>query len=230
MQTSQLDTVRTARPSLAGTIESSESASRVLHRLADHTKKAFADFNEIQPPQVLHDQIVAQLNSVLQQCFKRLHEQRPEDAGSIENEIIHYAGERKSLELNGLKYAEDAWKERVATVFQELSDRLVATLPPPFFQQSLQKFNARTLEPCLLYDPEQATEEVPDSASLGTCHEINRHSVSNSGQAGLLHEAEESAYRKREWYDQEEQALEDPSNQNRPFEGAHRATVLARGG
>lgn len=173
MQTSQLDTVRTARPSLAGTIESSESASRVLHRLADHTKKAFADFNEIQPPQVLHDQIVAQLNSVLQQCFKRLHEQRPEDAGSIENEIIHYAGERKSLELNGLKYAEDAWKERVATVFQELSDRLVATLPPPFFQQSLQKFNARTLEPCLLYDPEQATEEVPDSASLGTCHEVN---------------------------------------------------------
>ncbi|KAH8713583.1 hypothetical protein HC256_006714 [Beauveria bassiana] len=199
--------VHAERPSVAVIGGSGESALRVLQRMADLLTKSIADFDGIPTPQDLHEQSVAQINSILQQCFKRLREQRPEDAGSIENEIIQYAGERKSLEMNGLRNAEDAWKERVATVFQELSDRLVATLQPPFFQQSLQKFTAGTLEPCLLYDPEQASvEEVPDSANVGTCHEINHHAVSNSGQAGLLHEAEESASRKREWYDQEEQA------------------------
>lgn len=183
MQTSQLDTVRTARPSLAVTIESRESALGVLQRLADDLERSFADFNEIQTPQVLHEQSLAQVNSILQQCFKRLREQRPEDADSIENEIIQYAGERKSLELNGPGYAEDAWKERVATVFQGLSDRLVATLPPPFFQQSLQKLTAGALEPCLLYEPEQATvEDVPDSANIGTCHEVTPCTVDHERQ------------------------------------------------
>ncbi len=174
MQTSESDTVRAERPSVAVTDGSGESALRVLQRMADHLAKSFADFNEIQPPQILHEQSVAQINNLLQQCFKRLRERRPEDAGNIENEIIQYAGERKSLEINGLRNAEDAWKERVATVFQDLSDRLVVTMQPPFFHQSLQKFTARTLEPCSIYDPEQATaEEVPDSANVGTCHEVN---------------------------------------------------------
>ncbi len=174
MQANQLDTVHAERPSVAVTGGSGESALRVLQRMADHLTKSFADLNEIQPPQVLHEQSVAQINSILQQCFKRLREQQPEEAGSIETEIIQYAGDRKSLEINGLRNAEDAWKERVATVFQELSDRLVATLQPPYFQQSLQRFTAGTLEPCLLYDPEQATvEELPDSANVGTCHEVN---------------------------------------------------------
>ncbi|KAM3539830.1 hypothetical protein ARSEF1564_007271 [Beauveria bassiana] len=90
MQTSQLDTVHAERPSVAVTGGSGESALRVLRRMADHLKKSFADFDGIPIPQVLHEQSVAQINSILQQCFKRLREQRPEDAGSIENEIIHY--------------------------------------------------------------------------------------------------------------------------------------------
>ncbi|EJP60743.1 uncharacterized protein BBA_10312 [Beauveria bassiana ARSEF 2860] len=203
MQTSQLHTVHAEQLSFAVTGGSGESAFRVLQRMADHVKKSFADFNEIQPPQVQYEHSVAQIDSILQQCFKRLREQRPEDAGSIENEIIRYAGERKSLEINGLSNAEDACKDQVVTVFQALSDRLVATLHPSFFQQSLQKFTARTLEPCLLDDSEQATAQVVpqsanDSDAADTELQINHPAVSNSSQNGILHDADKAVSRKRE--------------------------------
>ncbi|XWX00660.1 hypothetical protein V2A60_008681 [Cordyceps javanica] len=207
MQTGQLDTVYTAQSALAVTGGSGDPSLSVLQRMTDHLKKSLADFNEIQSPQVLYEQNVARINCILQRRFQRLREQRPEDALSIENEIIQYVVERNSLEINGLRIAEDAWKDQVAALFQALSDRLVATLQPSYFQQSLQKLAAGILEPCLLNDPEQATvKEVRDSASVGSCHEINHPAVSANGQVGLLHDADESASRKREWYDQEERA------------------------
>lgn len=174
MQTSQLDTAHAEQCSSAVATGSDESALRVLQRMTAHLQKSFAELNEIKPPQVLHEQNVAQINCILQQCFRRLRDQRPEDAAGIENDILRYAVERKSLEINGLRNAEDVWKDQVATVFQTLSDRLVATLQPSFFQQSLQKVAAGTFEPCLIDGPEQAAvEEVPDSANVDTRHEVN---------------------------------------------------------
>ncbi|TQV89918.1 hypothetical protein IF1G_11418 [Cordyceps javanica] len=215
MQTGQLDTVYTAQSALAVTGGSGDPALSVLQRMTDHLKKSLADFNEIQSPQVLHEQNVARINCILQRLFQRLREQRPEDALSIENEIIQYAVERNSLEINGLRIAKDAWKDEVAALFQALSDRLVATLQPSYFQQSLQKLAAGILEPCLLNDPEQATvKEVRDSASVGSCHEINHPAVSADGQVELLHNADESASRKRERYDQEER-VEQPNKKGR---------------
>ncbi|KAK8141253.1 hypothetical protein G3M48_000440, partial [Beauveria asiatica] len=85
-----------------------ESALKTLQYMAEYVQKSFADLNDIQPPQVVYDHTISQINVVLHRCFERLREKQPHDAGSIENEIVRYSGGRKMLEVNGLRDAENA--------------------------------------------------------------------------------------------------------------------------
>lgn len=160
---------------LAVTEVSSESALVVLQRMAGHVRKASADLTGIQTSQARYEESVARINSIPQQRFERLHERRPgDDARSIETEIIQYACERTSIETDGLKIAENACKNQIVTSLQALSDRLVATLHPYFFQESLQKLAAGTLKLHSIDAPAQvAVPVVPHGADISTLREVS---------------------------------------------------------
>lgn len=182
--------------------------------MADHLKECFDDFNSIQSPRAKHEHEVVQINSLLQQCFERLRNQQPDDVSVIESEIVQYAGERKILEMSGLRDAENAYKDQVAAVLQALSDRLVATLHPSFFQHSLQAYAAGTLKSYAPDDLEQVmVQKMPHGDNSGV-HQEEKHfttcSTASPGsritsQPSMQHDAGIAASRKRQRHNFEEE-------------------------
>lgn len=182
---------------------SGETALQLIQGMANHIQNSLTDLSKIQPPQVAHEQNIAQINTLLHQCFERLRERQASDTSNIKNEIVRYSGERKMMEMNGLRDAENACGSQVAAVLQALSDRLVATLPPSFFDQSRQNLATGALQPFLLGDLRQVPVRMESQRVSGTaCQEVSsmsiwlatvpnltrksRVTVSNSQQAAVM--------------------------------------------
>ncbi len=85
---------------------------------------------------------------------------------TIEDEIVQYAGERKIIETQGLKDAENEYEDQIASLLQSLSEQLVITIGPAIVKRLLQKFVSENSEQD---DPPEFTDQVnarPESARL----------------------------------------------------------------
>lgn len=157
---------------------SGEAALQLLKSMADHVQQSLTDLSEIQPPQVAHEQNIAQINNLLHQGFERLCEPQAGDTSTIKNTIVQYSGERRIMEMNGLRDAENTCRSQVAAVLQTLSNRLVATLPTSMLDQSRQNLATGALEPYLIGDLRQRTVQIePHSANGSERREVNGMSV-----------------------------------------------------
>ncbi|KAJ2976752.1 hypothetical protein NQ176_g4761 [Zarea fungicola] len=131
-------------------------AAQILERVLDHVVKSTNDFNKIPSPQYRYTQRLAELTAQLDHCMASLRQPRPQllpgDENTIEDEIVHYAGEIKAVKKNGLGDFESAYQDEVSYVLQTVTDLLMTTIHPSYVKGSLQKIATGELKPYFPYD------------------------------------------------------------------------------
>lgn len=155
---------------LAATSDASP-ALLALQRIEEHVIRAVTEVSEIKPPEIRYCERVAEIHALLQERFK-CRMQPLGDETAIENGVVRFTGERKIL-TNGLRDAEDAYKDQIVSVLQSLSDRLVTIMDPSVIKRLLQNVSAKNLG-----------QYLPDDLFDGDDHEMDRTNIKMTSKTG----------------------------------------------
>lgn len=143
----------------------------VLGEINDHVRQSTTRMDEIKIPTVIYAEKIEEIDAQIRDCFRRFRFLQSADNETNETDIIRHAGERKMLELNGLRDAENTYAKQLASVLQTLSDQLITTLGPDTVKRSLQNTSTLSRE-----------ENIPDGLWSGATPSLgNMRTRADSG-------------------------------------------------
>ncbi|KAJ6779600.1 hypothetical protein PWT90_08382 [Aphanocladium album] len=147
----------------------------VLRLILGHVEEANRRLDETKVPAVARAETLEKIDGQILDCFQRLLDcPQPTDARkSTQDDIVRYAGERKLVEIYGLRDAEITYEKQTASVLQKLSVQLITALGPAVLEQSLQTISPQTLR----YIPDNLFNRAP----LQITHK-RRHQEGSSAQ------------------------------------------------
>ncbi|OAQ58276.1 hypothetical protein VFPPC_15011 [Pochonia chlamydosporia 170] len=112
-------------------------ALQALQRMRGLFLVASNEYNKIRSPEMVYQEKLQSMDDAIHNLFERLDEPGNRRA-ELMQEIKENSGDLRMFKVDGLKSAESAYKDQVASVLQNFFDRLFLTVDPAIIKRSLQ--------------------------------------------------------------------------------------------
>ncbi|KAK8913431.1 hypothetical protein VCV18_011437 [Metarhizium anisopliae] len=119
-------------------------ALQTLRRMRELFLTASDEYNKIKSPEAVYKEKLESMDDSIQGLFERLNEPDNRRA-EIMHEIKESSGDLRIFKINGLKAAESAYDDQVASVLQNFFDGLFLTTDPAVIKRSLENISTDKL-------------------------------------------------------------------------------------